>query len=162
MSERRLENRFLCAELVTVNWVDAEAELESGSDESSGNAPDLTSVTPRHTSKNAPRIAEGVLEDISALGACVQVEDRIPLGAAISILAHHGGVDSGGARFSGYVSYCEYRDFGYFVGIRLSDETPWSTRAFEPEHLTNLAAMSRRGSGRPKKRTPLALSPAVQ
>jgi hypothetical protein len=106
---------------------------------------------------------EAVLEDISALGACVQVEDRIPLGAAISISAHHGGGDSGGAaRFSGYVSYCEYRDFGYFVGIRFSDETPWSTRAFEPEHLTNLAAMLRPGGGRARKRSPLVLSPTVQ
>jgi hypothetical protein len=143
MSERRLENRFLCAELVTVDWVAAEAEFESGK------------------GSDAPRIVEAVLEDISALGACVQVEDRIPLGAAISISAHHGG-DSVGARFSGYVSYCEYRDFGYFVGIRLSDETPWSTGAFEPEHLTNLAAMSRRGSGRPKKRSSVVLSSTVQ
>jgi len=148
MSERRLENRFLCAELVTVDWV------ESGSEQ----AADASGT-------GAPRIVEAVLEDISALGACVQVEDRIPLGAAISISAHHGGSESGransGARFSGYVSYCEYRDFGYFVGIRFSDETPWSTRAFEPEHLTNLAAMSRRGA-RPKRRSPLVLSPTVQ
>jgi hypothetical protein len=142
MSERRLENRFLCAELVTVDWVAAGAE-------------------PEGEVSDAPRIVEAVLEDISALGACVQVEDRIPLGAAISISAHHGG-DSGSARFSGYVSYCEYRDFGYFVGIRLSDETPWSTGAFEPEHLTSLAAMSRRGSARAKKRSPLVLSPSIQ
>ena len=151
MSERRLENRFLCAELVTVDWVAAEAESESGNGGSSGKA------------SAAPRIVEAVLEDISALGACVQVEDRIPLGAAISISAHQTGGDSGDrARFSGYVSYCEYRDFGYFVGIRLSDETPWSTGAFEPEHLTNLAAMSRRGGGRSKKRSPLVLSSTVQ
>lgn len=154
MSERRLENRFLCAELVTVKWVAAEAETEYGSGGSlgaAGGAPD------RH------RTVEAVLEDISALGACVQVEDRIPLGAAISISAHHGpGASGGEARFSGYVSYCEYRDFGYFVGVRLSDETPWSTGAFEPEHLTNLAAMSRRGGARPKKRTPLVMSPTVQ
>ena len=151
MSERRLENRFLCAELVTVDWVAAEAECESGS----GSLAEGLAGAP----SDAPRIVEAVLEDISALGACVQVEDRIPLGAAISISAHHGGENSSGARFSGYVSYCEYRDFGYFVGIRLSDETPWSTGAFEPEHLTNLAAMSRRGGGRTKKRTPLVLSP---
>jgi hypothetical protein len=148
MSERRLENRFLCAELVTVDWVvAAEAESESGSGGSVGMAAD------------ARRRVEAVLEDISALGACVQVEDRIPLGAVIPISAHHGGAD---ARFSGYVSYCEYRDFGYFVGIRLSDETPWSAGAFEPEHLTNLAAMARRGGGRPKKRSPIVLSPTVQ
>jgi hypothetical protein len=145
MSERRLDDRFLCAELVTVDWIAAEVEAE-----------------PAGKASDAPRSVEAVLEDISALGACVQVEDRIPLGAAISISAHPArGDSSGGARFSGYVSYCEYREFGYFVGIRLSDETPWSTGAFEPEHLTNLAAMSRRSSGRPKNRSPLALSPTV-
>jgi hypothetical protein len=149
MSERRLDDRFLCAELVTVDWVTAEAASESGSGGSANRAP--------HTH----RIVEAVLEDISAFGACVQVEDRIPLGAAISIAAHPGGDDSGGARFSGYVSYCEYRDFGYFVGIRLSDQTPWSSAAFQPEHLTNLAAMSRRGAGRPGKRSALVLSPTV-
>jgi hypothetical protein len=143
MSERRFENRFLCAELVTVDWVAAEAAGHG---------------------EGAPRIVEAVLEDISALGACVQVEDRIPLGAAISISAHHergDGKPGGGARFSGYVSYCEYRDFGYFVGIRFSDETPWSTGAFEPEHLTNLAAMLR-PSGQPKRRSPVMLTPTVQ
>ena len=52
-----------------------------------------------------------------------------PLGAAISISAitAGGSLSGGSARFSGHVSYCEYRDFGYFVGIRFSDETPWST-----------------------------------
>jgi hypothetical protein len=150
MSERRLENRFLCAELVTVEWIAAETEPESESGVLSGQGP--------------ARTVEAVLEDISALGACVQVEDRIPLGAAISISAHHGGSGSrsaGKARFSGYVSYCEYRDFGYFVGIRLSDETPWSTGAFEPEHLTNLAEMSRRVGARARKRVPFVMSPLM-
>lgn len=153
MTERRLENRFLCAELVTVDWVAPETEPESESGILAGETP------------GPARTVEAVLEDISALGACVQVEDRIPLGAAISISARHGGGGSrhaDTARFSGYVSYCEYRDFGYFVGIRLSDETPWSTGAFEPEHLTNLAAMSRRSGARSRKRPPLALSPTVQ
>jgi hypothetical protein len=142
MSERRLDDRFLCAELVTVDWFAAEADSESAS--GAGKAPD------------DHRTVEAVLEDISALGACVQVEDRIPLGAAISISAH-----PGPARFSGYVSYCEYRDFGYFVGIRLSDENPWSAGAFAPEHLTNLAAMSRRGGARIRRRSPLVLAPTV-
>jgi hypothetical protein len=156
MSERRLENRFLCAELVTVDWIEAEAGF--------GVAPRAAPrVVPSDAapSEAARRTVEAVLEDISALGACVQVEDRIPLGAAISISAHHGGEDARSARFSGYVSYCEYRDFGYFVGIRLSDETPWSAREFKPEHLTNLAAMLRPVGARSKKRAPLVLAPTV-
>jgi hypothetical protein len=36
------------------------------------------------------------------------------------------------------VSYCVYRDYGYFVGIRFSTETRWSSGVFEPQHLTNL------------------------
>jgi hypothetical protein len=42
------------------------------------------------------------------------------------------------ARFTGWVTYCVYRDYGYFVGIRFSNETRWSSGVFEPQHLTNL------------------------
>ena len=106
MNERRYESRFLCADLVRVDWM---------ADESS-------------------RTAEAVLEDISALGACIQVEERIPLGTSVLI-----SVSS--ARFSGAVSYCVYRDYGYFVGVRFSSETRWSTGIFEPQHLTSLEAL---------------------
>ena len=130
MRERRLAHRFWCADLVRVEWRD---------------------------SRNDVRSVEAILEDISALGACVQVEEPIPVGAVISMSAHceHGtdgkpcgrdcvGRDGPGtkARFSGRVSHCEYRDFGFFVGIRLSDETRWSSRLFHPRHLMNLAALA--------------------
>jgi hypothetical protein len=79
MTERRFEGRFLCADLVRVDWL-------AGS-----------------------RAAEAVLEDISALGACVQVEEFIPPGSAISISTIStidGFVDSvEPARFTGWVSY---------------------------------------------------------
>ncbi len=80
--DRRLENRFLCADLVRVDWVRDDGNSSS---------------------------VEAVLEDISALGVCVQVEEAIPLGARIAIAAH-------GTRFDGVVSYCVFRDYGYFVG----------------------------------------------
>ncbi len=83
------------------------------------------------------RTVEAVLEDISALGACVQVEERIPLGTKVSISAIAGEF----ARFSGLVSYCVYRDYGYFVGLIFSNETRWSSGVFEPQHLTNLEAL---------------------
>jgi hypothetical protein len=88
------------------------------------------------------RTAEGVLEDISPLGACVQVEEHIAPGTGISISA----MAVGEARFFGYVSYCVYRDYGFFVGIRLDDETRWSRGDFEPRHLTSLEALSLNGS----------------
>ncbi len=115
MSERRLENRFLCADLVRVSWLKGEDEFTA---------------------------VEGVLEDISAVGACVQVEDRIPLGAPISISAKFDASAGQDATFPGHVSYCEYREYGFFVGIEFSEETRWSSRVFEPRHLTNLALLS--------------------
>jgi hypothetical protein len=121
MIERRFEGRFLCADLVRVDW--------------------LAGVN--------PRTAEAVLEDISPLGACVQVEELIPMGAAISISTististSSGLADSSeaAARFTGWVSYCVYRDYGYFVGIRFSNETRWSSGVYEPQHLTNLGEL---------------------
>jgi hypothetical protein len=113
MIERRFENRFLCADLVKVEW-----------------------LTDENPGANF-RTVEAVLEDISALGACVQVEELIPIGAAISISVISGET----ARFSGWVSYCVYRDYGYFVGVRFSNETQWSSGVFEPQHLTNLEGL---------------------
>jgi hypothetical protein len=113
MNERRFESRFLCADLVKVEWM--------AGDGSGANS----------------RTVEAVLEDISALGACVQVEERIPLGAKVSISA----ISEETAQFSGWVYYCVYRDYGYFVGLRFSNETRWSSGVFEPRHLTNLEAL---------------------
>jgi PilZ domain len=118
MIERRFESRFLCADLVKVDWL----------------AGDGSSVS--------LRTVEAVLEDISPLGACVQLEESIPSGAAISISALAGPLDSNHtATFTGHVSYCVYRDYGYFVGIQFSNETRWSSGVFEPLHLTNLEAL---------------------
>jgi hypothetical protein len=127
MIERRLESRFLCADLVTVDWHSPQVpDTRLGASEV----------------KDDFRTVEAVLEDISALGACVQVEVPIPLGAAISISAGSGRTDiKEPTRFSGLVSYCVYRDYGYFVGIRFSKETRWSSGIFEPRHLTNLEAL---------------------
>lgn len=132
MIERRFESRFLCADLVRVDWLvpGTHADFVPGDDvpgdENSGTV-------------------EAVLEDISAMGACVQVEQRIPSGAEISISVGTGDLSPDGlgvAKFSGHVSYCVYRDYGYFVGIRFSGETRWSTGVFEPRHLTSLEALA--------------------
>jgi hypothetical protein len=118
MTERRFESRFLCADLVKVDW------LAHGGSEADVVEAEIAAL----------RTVEAVLEDISALGACVQVEEPIPPGAAISISVNT-------VHFSGHVSYCVFRDYGYFVGIRFSDETRWSSGIFKPRHLTSLEAL---------------------
>jgi hypothetical protein len=123
MNERRFESRFLCADLVRIEWRPSDIEVAN-------------------TPGAAFRTVEAVLEDISALGACVQVEEHIPPGTAISIsVSSDASNPEKSVRFRGEVSYCVYRDYGYFVGIRFSNETRWSSGLFEPEHLTNLEAL---------------------
>jgi hypothetical protein len=110
MNEQRLESRFMCADMVRIDW-------RVGEDE-----PGKTRTT------------DAVLEDICSQGACVQVEEPIPVTAAITISA-------GEARLSGYVSYCAFRDYGYFAGITFSEDNAWSSGLFEPQHLTNLRSL---------------------
>jgi hypothetical protein len=105
-TERRLESRFLCADMARLAWRAGESAGES----------------------------EAVLEDISALGVCVQTEGEIPVGAQVTL-------SSGGGTLDGVVSYCVWRDYGYFVGICLADETHWSSGVFMPDHLTNVRAL---------------------
>lgn len=113
MNERRFDSRFLCADLVKVDW-----QAGYGLD-----------------GREEFRTVEAVLEDISPLGACVQVEEAIPTGSPVTISAE-------GKRFFGEVSYCVYRDYGFFAGIRFSDENRWSSGIFEPQHLTDLRALA--------------------
>lgn len=113
ISERRVESRFLCAELVTVEWQDSGKKSQP------------------QPADAVLQVVDAVLEDISALGACVQVEESIEVDSAITLKI-------GTASFSGVVSYSVYRDYGYFVGIRFSDETAWSADTVVPQHLTNL------------------------
>jgi hypothetical protein len=104
MSERRIEGRYLCADLVKVEWLSGEDEF---------------------------RTEQAILEDISEVGGCVQVENPIPLGSTIMLSIHD-------ADFFGHVCYCVFRDYGYFIGIRFSEDTVWTREKVVPEHLTNL------------------------
>jgi hypothetical protein len=120
MIERRNESRFLCADLVKIEWL---------TDNFSGG--DLENTA---SEKRGLRGAEAVLEDISSLGACVQVDEVIPPGVPILISV----IGEQCARRAGQVTYCVYRDYGYFVGIRFAEETRWSSGVFEPQHLISL------------------------
>ena len=110
ISERRIHSRFLCAELVRVVWEDP-----------AGDSP--------------VQLLDAVLEDISAPGACVQLEEPLEVGSTVTLMI-------GDAAFGGHVAYSVFRDYGYFVGIRFSDETLWSSDTVIPEHLTSLDAIA--------------------
>src|ERR1039457_3850029 len=79
MQERRSEVRMLCADMVEVCWKDQAGKA---------------------------RRATGLLEDISASGACLQMETDVPLEAEIHW-------ESPQQAFAGRVRYCVYREIGY-------------------------------------------------
>lgn len=104
MENRRLEGRYLCADLVRLDWIAGEDNFRS---------------------------EQAVLEDISAMGACVQLEEPVPAGSIMMLTVET-------TPFYGYSLYCTFRDEGYFVGLRFSNDTMWSSDIVRPRHLTNL------------------------
>jgi hypothetical protein len=109
MTERRNEGRYLCADLVRVDWLAGEDDY---------------------------RTEQALLEDISEVGGCVQMDEPVQLGATIMLRI-------GEAFFAGHVCYCVYRDYGYFVGMRFAEDTVWTEDQVVPQHLTNLQALAR-------------------
>jgi len=101
MFDRRIEPRMLCADMVNVQWKDKGGRLRRG-------------------------IAN--LEDISLSGACLQVEDPIPLQTDVRITYPKG-------ELAGKVRYCVYREIGYFLGVEFEAGHRWSSRHFRPQHL---------------------------
>lgn len=77
------------------------------------------------------RKASALLEDISAAGACLQVESPVPLGAAIEWRSPK-------QEFRGHVRYCVYQEIGYFIGVEFEPGSKWSKKAFKPRHLLDL------------------------
>jgi hypothetical protein len=116
MGERRLEERFLCADIVRLDWI----------------AGDFNG-----------RSEQALLENISRLGGCVQLEEPVPLGSVMMLTV-------GTTSFFGDVCSCTLREEGYFVGLRFSNETAWSAAVVSPKHLTRLGHL--RGSSVPSPR----------
>lgn len=108
MEFRREHSRYLCAELARVNWTVGNEAFET---------------------------KDALLEDISTLGGCVQMEQPVPVGSAIVVTFN-------GERFSGKVRYCLSGEFGYYVGVKFADGNPWSKDLAMPAHLTNLERVS--------------------
>jgi len=104
MQERRSEVRMLCADMIQVSWK-----------EPAGNR----------------RKAMGILEDISSSGACIQMENPVPVGADLRW-------SSPKQDFTGRVRYCVYREIGYFVGVEFESRSHWSKKTYKPQHLLDL------------------------
>ncbi len=79
-----------------------------------------------------------VLEDISPRGACLQIEEAVPVDTAVQI--SHGRHWQIGCR----VVYCEYREIGYFLGLEFSAGEDWNRGAFNPQHLLDLTDLMHR------------------
>jgi hypothetical protein len=67
------------------------------------------------------------LEDISVSGACLQMETNVAKETVIRITHQNG-------ELVGKVKYCEYREFGYFLGLEFEGGN-WSMHEFRPQHL---------------------------
>ena len=99
MIERRTEIRLLCSDLIKIR---------------------LEGEHPRQLTAN--------LEDISALGACLQLEEPLLVNATVSLLCRQ-------CRLRGRVKYCIHNEIGYFIGVRFHARQKWSRERYEPKHL---------------------------
>jgi hypothetical protein len=107
----------MCADIVDVQWTD-----ESGQ----------------------PRQSIALLDDIAPFGACLNLDNSMPLGTAVIILYHNG-------RLEGSVCYCFFRDIGYYVGVRFKPHTRWSPKQYRPKHMLDLKKLLTKPSP-PKRR----------
>ena len=77
-------------------------------------------------------------EDISASGACLQLEEAVPLGVELRWKCRR-------QSFTGRVRYCVYREIGYYVGVEFDAGSKWTENAYKPRHLLNPAKMAEGG-----------------
>jgi hypothetical protein len=75
-----------------------------------------------------PREETANLEDISASGACVQLEAAAEQGAGIEMICAN-------CRLRGKVQYCRFAQTGYDIGIAFDEPGIWNRDRFAPKHL---------------------------
>jgi hypothetical protein len=117
MPERRSGRRLLCAHLVTL-------VLDAGN-------------------RKGPSVLAN-LEDISTGGACLQMDQPIPIDAKVRLIC-------ASCEFRGRVRHCQFREIGYYAGIQFEAGNEWSVQKFVPDHLLDPAALaaSLGATGRP-------------
>jgi len=72
-----------------------------------------------------------LLDDISPSGACLNVDNPLAIETAVVIRYSRG-------RLEGSVSYCFFRDIGYYVGVHFKPRTKWSPQQYRPKYLLDL------------------------
>lgn len=108
MQDRRVHPRMLCADLVKLEWRDKLGDA--------------------HT-------AVANLEDISLSGACLQLEEEVPLQSIVTMTHEKGS-------FEGKVRYCIFKDIGYFLGVEFEPGQRWSAKQFKPMHMLDPRRLS--------------------
>jgi hypothetical protein len=83
----------------------------------------------------SPQSAPAILEDISPRGACLQLEHPVPVNLAATL--RHGDKWS----MECHITYCVFREIGYFLGIEFKPGSRWSKRSYQPQHLLELDHM---------------------
>ncbi len=91
--------------------------------------------------RGAIRTAIALLEDISQLGVCLQLDVAIPLFAVVLI-------NLNGVQTRAMVRYCRWCELGYFAGLTFAPGAQWSRERFQPKHLTDLANVGIHGPER--------------
>lgn len=76
----------------------------------------------------------GVLEDISATGACIQMDTKVKRGTEIRFKHPEWKAD-------GVVRYCYWREIGYFIGMEFDEQYRWSPEVFRPSHMVDPATV---------------------
>ena len=84
------------------------------------------------------------LEDISRSGVCLHMDGEIPLTTVVRITYPKG-------EFLGVVQYCQFKEIGYYVGVRFEDGTKWSEINFTPMHLFDPREMVEQAGMRDKE-----------
>jgi len=104
MRQRRVENRDLCADLIKMAWT---PEMESF------------------------RTEWAILGDISPSGACLEIEEPVPVNAIVEL-------EFGCDRCQAVVQYCKYDKVNYLLGVKFNHGYRWSSNRWEPKHLIQL------------------------
>lgn len=99
---------MLCADLVKIEWRDKAGE---------------------------EHVAVANLEDISLSGACLQMEEDVPLQSMVKITHEKG-------TLQGRVRYCVFKDIGYFLGVEFDPGYRWTAKQFKPMHLLDPRRLS--------------------
>jgi hypothetical protein len=114
MLERRREQRLMCSDLIHIRL---------------------------HGVRGPGALKNAILEDISSAGACVQIEEQVPVGARVDLLIEE-------HVLRGTVRYCLHREpIGYFAGMEFDAGVRWSRELVLPGHLTDPRTIGRKQSG---------------